>query len=84
MKSDWRRLTGQRSSDTGWRYLLLLAGADEVKPDRMICRFVARALGCSAVASATAAVLVREAAGLLGVPVRVLDHAIWRWESGRR
>jgi len=77
----WRRVPGQTSSDTGWRYLLLLAGADEVKPDRMILRFVGRALDRK-VSSSDAATIVSGAAHERGWPVRVLDHAIWRWETG--
>lgn len=45
LKRSWRQVPGQRSSDVGWRYLLLLAGSDQVKPDRMVRRFVAAALG---------------------------------------
>lgn len=83
VKQAWRLLPGQRSSTTGWRYLLLLAGADEVKPDRMILRFVADAVG-ETVSTSYAGALVAATATRLGVPVRVLDHAIWRWQSGRR
>ncbi|MGY1833321.1 hypothetical protein ACI8AA_23135 [Geodermatophilus sp. SYSU D01180] len=82
LKGGWRRLPGQTSSEAGWRNLLLVAGADEVKPDRMICGFVSDAVD-RVVTPRAAAALVRAAAARLGVPVRVLDHAIWRWQSGR-
>lgn len=78
----WRATPGQRSSDTGWRYLQVLTGADEVKPDRMVCRFVAKALDVPSVRPRQAAPLVVLAAQVLAVRPRTLDHAIWRYQSG--
>jgi hypothetical protein len=43
LKQAWLAVPGQRSG-ISWRYLLMLAGIPEVKPDRMIRRFVADAL----------------------------------------
>ncbi|GGM21332.1 heme peroxidase [Micromonospora sonchi] len=80
----WRETPGQRSSDIGWRYLLLLAGVDEVKPDRMICRFVAAALGEPRVSNAHAARLLTEAAHRRGWRVHALDHAVWRYQQRLR
>lgn len=80
--SAWRRIPGQTASDTGWRYLLLLGRVDDVKPDRMIVRFVSHAVSDD-VTPAVAARLVIEAAQALGVPPRILDHAIWRYQSGQ-
>lgn len=79
----WKSTPGQRSSETGWRYLLLLAGQDEVKPDRMVRRFLAAALDVPDVPEPRAAACVQHAARELGVPARALDHAIWRHQSGR-
>lgn len=79
----WRATPGQGSSDIGWRYVQLLAGADEVKPDRMINRFLSDS-GASGLSPSESAALVRAAASRLNVPARVLDHAIWRHESARR
>jgi hypothetical protein len=81
VKRAWRTLPGQRSSSIGWRYLLMLAGEDEVKADRMIKRFVARAVNTSNVSEEVAGQLVEEAAASLGVSARTLDHAIWSYES---
>jgi hypothetical protein len=82
VKQAWRSVPGQRSSAVGWRYLLMLAGVDEVKADRMVRRFVSRALG-SDVPSETAWALALQAAESLCVPARTLDYAIWSYESGR-
>ncbi|MCX5122007.1 hypothetical protein OG992_33120 [Micromonospora sp. NBC_00362] len=80
----WRGVPGQRSG-TSWRYLLMLSGTPGVKPDRMILRFVAAALNSakSGVNTDLAATLVTEAAQQLGVTPTKLDHAMWRWQSGR-
>jgi len=81
LRSAWTKVAGQRSG-LSWSYLLLLAGEEEVKPDRMVVRFVAAAIG--RVPSADeAAGLVRAAAEHLGVSVRPLDHRIWRVQSDR-
>ena len=40
----WKKLPSQRSGVT-YSYLLLLAGLPSVKPDRMVLRFLERALG---------------------------------------
>lgn len=82
LREAWQQIPGQRSSLTGWRYLLLLAGKQEVKPDRMILRFVADALGRE-VREDEAAEFVRAAAGLLEVQARELDYQIWQYQSGR-
>lgn len=37
----WLQLHGQRSG-ISWRYLLMLAGSDGIKPDRMVHRFLSR------------------------------------------
>lgn len=79
VRSAWRRTPGQRSSSIGWRYLLLLLGEDEVKPDRMVQAFLA-SCDLPGVTPDAAAALVSDAARELGVPARVLDHAIWRYQ----
>jgi len=78
----WRKLPGQRSSATGWRYLLLLAGASEAKPDRMILRFVSHSLGRPCTPD-DAHALLTAAAAHLDVPLPALDHRIWLFQSGR-
>ena len=82
VKLAWRRLPGQRSSATGWRYLLLLAGASEAKPDRMILRFVSGAIARSCTPD-EAHDLLFAAAVSLSVPLPTLDHRIWLFQSGR-
>lgn len=77
----WRSVRGQRSG-ISWHYLLLLTGAEDVKPDRMICRFLDRAVGYYPKPT-TARALVMAAAAELATTPRVLDHRIWRYESGR-
>ena len=77
----WRAVRGQRSG-ISWRYLLMLAGSAQVKPDRMICRFVERAIGQRPTPD-YAAELVLAVASKLCVDVRALDHRMWRFQSGR-
>ena len=83
-------LPGQ-GSGIAFDYFRMLAGDDDIiKPDRMIQRFVARALGTAAVpGTRQAAVLVRLAAreltrrGHHWTPLN-LDHAIWRYQRAQR
>ncbi|TDC41406.1 hypothetical protein [Micromonospora sp. KC213] len=79
VKRAWLALPGQRSG-VSWHYLLMLARLPGVKPDRMICRFVARALGRDRIAPAEAVTLVMQAAERLDVSPTALDHEIWRYE----
>lgn len=81
VSSAWKRLPGQRSGLT-WHYFLMLNGLPGVKADRMIRRYVTRALGLPRTISATDASLLVEAAGdEIGVRYSTLDHAIWRFEA---
>ncbi|MGW5555604.1 hypothetical protein ACWER9_00080 [Micromonospora sp. NPDC003944] len=79
VKSVWLALPGQHSG-ISWHYLLMLAGLPGVKPDRMICRFVGRALGRKRVPPVEAACLIKRAAVILDVSPTRLDHEIWRYE----
>lgn len=82
-------LPGQ-SSGIAFDYFKMLAGDDYfVKPDRMVQRFVAKALDMRVEPKPRqAAILLRLAAKVLSrrgrdwTPLR-LDHAIWRYQSGR-
>ena len=79
----WYRIPGQRSGLT-WNYMLMLSGLPGVKADRMIRRYVTRALDRERLIGAkTASRLVEEAADALGLPHTTLDHTIWRFESKR-
>ncbi|MBN7371096.1 hypothetical protein [Mycobacteroides abscessus] len=85
VRKAWCAVKGQRSGIT-WRYVLMLAGVPGVKPDRMICRFVADALEVPrrSVGTAFAAEIVTAAAPELDMSATALDHAIWRFQRGRR
>ncbi|KDB05124.1 hypothetical protein U879_03135 [Defluviimonas sp. 20V17] len=83
-------LPGQ-GSGIAFDYFRMLAGDDDIiKPDRMIQRFVARALGMATEPGPRqAAILVRLAAreltrrGHHWTPLN-LDHAIWQHQRGQR
>lgn len=81
----WCGVVGQRSGIT-WRYAGMLAGVLGVKTDRMICRFVADSLGLrrTSVGTEFAYGIVTAAAGELGMSATALDHAIWRFQRGRK
>ncbi len=84
LKSLWRSTPGQRSGIT-WEYALMLLGVPGVKADRMVVRYVARALERPTldVSPVEAAELVRGVAERNDWNVIRIDHAIWRFESGR-
>lgn len=77
----WRAVRGQRSG-VSWHYLLLLAGFDDVKADRMVIAFLRRAVP-SVPDPPAARALVLAAAAEMQVSPRTLDHRIWRHQSGR-
>jgi len=85
VKQAWLAIPGQRSG-ISWRYLRMLLGLPDVKPDRMILRFVGSALGVgeSAVNGDEAVALIEAAAQHFGVDPRALDHEIWEYQSGKR
>lgn len=79
----WKKLPSQSSGVT-YNYLLLLAGMQSIKPDRMVLRFLADALGKNTqISNDRACRLLTETAKHLGVEPRVLDHIVWRAASGR-
>ena len=92
LRSDLRQaikaIPGQ-SSGLSYAYFLILAGnQDGVKPDRMVTRFVADALGVRNVALEKAEELVRQASTILraGFPRLVpssLDNKIWKYQRGK-
>jgi hypothetical protein len=84
LQGRWSTVAGQ-GSGVSWRAFSMLVGLPEVKPDRMIRRFAAAALGRpreTAVGVDEARELVLGAAARLGVSPRVLDNAIWAYQSG--
>lgn len=78
----WRAIPGQRSTNTGWRYLLLLAGAQQSKPDRMVLKFLRSALGRNVTPDEGHALLAA-LAERDGLDLRAFDHRIWLHTSGR-
>lgn len=83
VRTGWKKLPSQSSGVT-YNYLLILAGMPSVKPDRMVLRFLADALGEDADLSTNRAVdLITQTAEALDVNPRVLDHIVWRAASGR-
>lgn len=84
LKKAWLQLPSQRSGVT-YNYLLILAGFQSVKPDRMVIRFVARYAGLDAkkLTPMEAADLIQQVAELYPTQPRRLDHVIWRHVSGR-
>lgn len=84
IKKMWLRLPSQSSGVT-FNYLLILAGFQSVKPDRMVMRFIEEHAGLNGqqIGTSGATRLIREAADLYPTPVRRLDHVIWRYVSGR-
>lgn len=81
-KKLWTTVEAQSSGLT-WNYALMLAGLPGVKADRMVIRFVSRALDGVQLTPESAAAMVRQAAEVMRVNATDLDHAIWRKESGR-
>jgi hypothetical protein len=83
LQGRWSTVAGQ-GSGVSWRAFSMLVGLPEVKPDRMIRRFAAAALGRpreTAVGVDEARDLVLGAAARLGVSPRALDNAIWSYQS---
>lgn len=86
LERDIRAIPGQRSG-LSLTYLWMLAGSDDlIKPDRMILRFLGRALG-RAVEPAEAQGLLAGATALLKsahphLTPRLLDYEVWKVESG--
>lgn len=83
---DFRAVRGQ-SSGVSLRYLYMLSGTQtEIKPDRMITRFLTSALNRNVeVAPSECHPLIAKACELLsstipGIAPRTLDHAIWQYQ----
>ena len=85
LKEVWLAIPGQRSG-ISWRYLRMLVGLPDVKPDRMILRFIASALRLdeASISADRAVTLVQATAAHFDVDQRALDHEIWEYQSGKR
>jgi hypothetical protein len=70
-----------------WQYFCFLAGIDHFKPDVMLMRFAAEALGRYVSPAETDALLSRAFNELQpsypGLTKRALDHTIWLFERGQ-
>jgi len=84
-RASWLSVPGQ-GSGISWRYLRMLVGLPDVKPDRMVVRFIASALEVNEQSLDQDEVvrLVQVAAEHFGVDQRSLDHEIWEHQSGSR
>lgn len=78
LKKKWRQLHGQ-GTGISWRYLVMLAGAPGVKPDRMIHRFLVQHTSAEegVLTNDQAAAVVAAAAEELGISATHLDHVMW-------
>lgn len=75
IKSEWLALPGQRSGLT-WRYFLMNSGMPGIKADRMITRWVNRAVD-RMVSPTEAEAILLAVAEQMDVDARHLDHAVW-------
>jgi len=88
VKKTWLAIKGQRSG-ISWRYLLMNVRLEDVKPDRMIVRFVAEATGGPELSAEESRSAILAAFSILaersqGLTLRGLDHAIWRYQKGKK
>lgn len=85
VRKAWCAVKGQRSGIT-WHYMLMLAGIEGVKPDRMICRFIADSLGLPrrSVTPPFAMEILTAAAREMGMSPTDLDHGVWQFQRARR
>jgi len=83
-KRAWYRIRGQ-GSGVSWKYLLMLAGVDGIKPDRMIHGYLTAAIGVDVTNQEAIELLtcVQQAWPEPRPTLLELDHAIWRHQSGR-
>ncbi|MCK0517106.1 hypothetical protein KXR83_25800 [Williamsia muralis] len=85
IEAAWRAMAGQKSGIT-WHYMQMLAGIPGVKPDRMICRFIADSLGLTrrGVTPPFALKILTAAAKEMGMSPTDLDHAVWQFQRSRK
>ncbi|MDV3124785.1 heme peroxidase [Mycobacterium sp. 21AC1] len=76
----WCAAPGQRSGFT-WDYTLMLAQIPGTTAEQTVVGYVAREV--SEISATRAAELVRDVADANGWNAVALEHAIWRFESGR-
>jgi len=78
----WLTIKGQ-GSGISFGYFMMLLGQDGIKPDRMIVRFLEKALSRKVLPD-EARELLAEVARKLNLSQIQLDHAIWNYQRGRK
>jgi hypothetical protein len=78
----WLKIKGQ-SSGISFGYFMMLLGQEGIKPDRMIIRFLEKALARK-VSTDEAREMLAEVAHKLNLSQIQLDHAIWNYQRGRK
>ena len=78
----WLKIKGQ-SSGISFGYFMMLLGQEGIKPDRMIIRFLEKALARK-VSTDEAREMLAEVAHKLSLSQIQLDHAIWNYQRGRK
>jgi hypothetical protein len=84
VKKAWLEVPGQSRGVT-WHYVQMLAGMPGIKPDRMITRFVAKALDrpLKTITPSFCVEVLTAVAGELTMTGSELDHAIWNYQRAR-
>ena len=77
----WCNVRGQSSGIT-FHYVLMLAGLEDVKPDRMVQRFLEAAIGRPTTLGEARALVIAAAVELGSGPTQT-DHRIWAHESAK-
>lgn len=85
VRQAWCGVKGQSTGIT-WHYLQMLAGTPGVKPDRMICRFIADSLELPrhSVTPQFALEILTAAADQMTMSPTDLDHAVWQFQRSRK
>jgi hypothetical protein len=78
----WLTIKGQ-GSGISFGYFMMLLGQEGIKPDRMIIRFLEKALDRK-ISPDEARELLAEVARKLNLSQIQLDHAIWNYQRGRK
>jgi len=81
VEAGWHQIPGQKSG-ISWRYLRILTGEPDIKPDRMITRFIGAALNRE-VSPEESIELLKSAHSQMKIKadLRTLDHAIWDFQK---
>lgn len=76
-ESEWKKIKGQKSG-ISWRYLRMLAGADDYKPDRMVKKFVREYVKTEISHDKFMQALLQKLQETsINIDMKLLDHEIW-------